>query len=369
MSDIEIESESDSSSGYDIISEHEMESDLETQIETEVVEIVKEGVVENENKNEKDEQIIILSPPTSPQTVNTITNSFPKSLMVGRSNPKYKGRKVSKLQTDNNSGNPFNFVVKSLYNETGKNDFTALYGNYSCLFCGRVFPCRARLERHTSPISIHDESLDYKCRCGFVFRTSCNLTFHLRVKSNKAKHGESRGRKYLCHRCNSSFIRVGNLAEHLKTHEPDYDRSFECETCGIKFVKLRALRMHEITHKPNSYQCRICNRNFKYHLAWKNHEEEHKRISNNGDDGEGGKGEGEREGEPNFIIRSEEMRGIYRCPICFITFSSKSDMGNHTLIHRDDSGYWCFPCAKDFHNPKSLNLHLRVHTPKEDIYF
>ena len=53
-------------------------------------------------------------------------------------------------------------------------------------------------------------------------------------------------KRYECKTCQKSFKFLQNLKRHEKIHNGD--KKFECKTCGKKFIQSNELKSHEIKH-------------------------------------------------------------------------------------------------------------------------
>lgn len=116
----------------------------------------------------------------------------------------------------------------------------------------------------------HTHQLQFKCHfCYRGFVSDEGLQLHI----NKLHANEPR--IYKCDICGKISTSKGNLRQHQKTHDPDYNQkhNHKCPDCGKTFALQCRLRKHLISHKEpkEKVHCSICSKllsrdSYKKHL-------------------------------------------------------------------------------------------------------
>ena len=146
----------------------------------------------------------------------------------------------------------------------------------------------------------------------------------------EVENQDSKETSFDCHICQKNFKYRSYLKQHLKTH----NKRYKCNRCGDIFKTILDLQVHRHVHaheKP--FKCDFCGIGFKV----ENNMKEHRRIHT-----------GEK----------------YTCDICDKQFTQKPALYNHRKIHTDDGSrpFECEKCNKKFRIKSQLDRHGLVHS-------
>ena len=133
--------------------------------------------------------------------------------------------------------------------------------------------------------------------------------------SSSVSPPEREGRLYQCNVCQSTFVSIRRLKEHLTTH--DANRLFQCEICKMKFLKKAHLAYHSKTmHMDERYSCLHCDKKFSRSDYLKRHMLQHTQTDTCTNSTAGGGG---------------EMK--FMCSFCSKVCCSLSGLTRHQAIH------------------------------------
>ena len=307
-------------------------------------------------------------------------SSQPKSLAASVSTlPGIPASAVSSSDGTKNSGfNPLQLIPSMVTISPEDGVAPADFGdNWSqkCDVCGQQFYKRSKLENH---LRIHRMKSPFRCKiCGRLFGTSPRFKSHvishsyrqptrakgdgddsdktLSLASNRSENNAERAgdvgdegltesmiradvgaseagepsrtvarnfKTYDCTKCTSSFKKLCNLRQHMKSKHNIVLQTLACKKCPQQFVAVEALLEHvTATHAVDRGS--IVDP-AKYYTA-----------------------------------SASEYR--HRCPECGREFTRSSDLTRHaTLMH---AGFLntCLVCGNRFAHPEHLRIHIRSH--------
>ncbi|XP_055691587.1 oocyte zinc finger protein XlCOF15-like [Lutzomyia longipalpis] len=147
---------------------------------------------------------------------------------------------------------------------------------FPCCVCGETFKNERQTRQH---IRTHFKSWgSLKCRkCGKVFKSQYNLTYHNLVVHSRMREAEVMGRKYTCKDCGKGFYSKDRYEKHLTVHSNV--RKFQCSLCSNSFKLGLSLDQHlRFAHSSERpFSCTVCPGTFKYKQGLMQHMKSHER--------------------------------------------------------------------------------------------
>lgn len=170
--------------------------------------------------------------------------------------------------------------------EEAKEDLGKDENCFMCDVCGQQFDKKYRLSNH---IRWHMKIRPYKCdSCDKSFAQKCDLKSHFRVHTGE--------KPFTCSMCNKSFSSLSAKQCHERTHRNE--RPYKCDICEKTFTYGSTLNKHKRTHTgEKNYICELCNKAFaeghhlKAHLQTNVHNDNLKKYSEEGEEGDFVEGE------------------------------------------------------------------------------
>ncbi|BFZ00323.1 hypothetical protein BsWGS_03362 [Bradybaena similaris] len=134
-----------------------------------------------------------------------------------------------------------------------------------------------------------------------------------------------------CDVCEAVSTQPGGLKHHMRTHTGQ--KPFKCDVCGASFTAAVSLKYHMRTHtgeKP--YTCDVCGASFTAAVSLKYHR------------------------------RIHTGKKPYKCDVCEAVFTQSSGLKDHMRTHTGEKPYKCDVCGASFTVAVSLKNHMRIHT-------
>ncbi|CAL1533234.1 unnamed protein product [Lymnaea stagnalis] len=222
---------------------------------------------------------------------------------------------------------------------------------YACNVCSKTFSRSDHLKTHKL---LHGGDKTLLCNhCGETFPTVEQLRGHIEDMHENMN-------PFACNACTFSCIHLGELKDHIKSHEGKL--SFGCQVCCIKFLKAKDLKKHMFSHSGHSpFTCHMCHKKFKessclkLHIRTKHTGEKHFKCGVCGD---------------AFVTAAKLQRHIrhhsgirpYACEFCGKMFIDTCLLKMHVRIHTKEKPFKCKHCEQCFTHPSTLRAHVRIHT-------
>ncbi|KAJ4449097.1 hypothetical protein ANN_00492 [Periplaneta americana] len=193
--------------------------------------------------------------------------------------------------------------------------------DFNCTVCGRGFPRRKSLMRHTR---LHNEENPFKCNtCGKACIKQGDLVRHLRLHTGE--------KPFKCEVCGKGFPERGQLIRHVRHHTKE--KPFKCEFCGKGFSERGHLVSHIRIHTGSKpYKCEICEKAFAERGNLVKH------------------------------VRCHTGEKPFKCDTCGRGFTARGSLVGHERIHTGAKPFKCDLCDKCFAERGNLVKHVRCHT-------
>ncbi|XP_057650889.1 zinc finger protein 91-like isoform X1 [Diorhabda carinulata] len=159
--------------------------------------------------------------------------------------------------------------------------------------------------------------------CGRTFRTSSELTLHIRSKCGTEK-------QFICKECGQKLMSPGSLYTHLKRHKGE--NTFMCRFCAKLFLTSGQLKVHERIHtQQKDFVCEVCGKGFCHRQSLITHISLHTGIK------------------------------PYQCEGCGKSFSCVGNLLKHRRTHADTCG--AIPMTSHRVQNPSTKIKVRINTP------
>uniref|UniRef100_A0A182NPL3 Protein krueppel n=1 Tax=Anopheles dirus TaxID=7168 RepID=A0A182NPL3_9DIPT len=142
---------------------------------------------------------------------------------------------------------------------------------YACPHCPTTMADQSNLTRHIE--AVHLKKVVKTCEpCGREFTHINSYKSHMR-----ARHGI--GETYCCSTCLKTFKHPSGYRKHIAQAHSN-ERNFSCPVCGKLFKDRQTVKLHEQVHSTERpYGCKVCPKRFKGRSAKRAHELTHEGIA------------------------------------------------------------------------------------------
>ncbi|KAK7792801.1 hypothetical protein R5R35_013547 [Gryllus longicercus] len=167
-----------------------------------------------------------------------------------------------------------------------------------------------------------------------------------------AKHKQ----RYTCPLCQRSFLWLGHLKRHLRTHEGK--KFFKCRECHFTTTRKCTLAKHSVTHmKQAPFKCPDCPEEFATKAALLRH------INAAHCDPKQQQQQKKKKKKHSIAGKT-----LYQCPECAYASRQRKDFMKHLLTHMQKKRYGRRCCVVKFPERKDdLQANSRAHSLKKDL--
>ncbi|XP_055541565.1 uncharacterized protein LOC129727605 [Wyeomyia smithii] len=186
-----------------------------------------------------------------------------------------------------------------------------------------------------------------------------------------------------CFECDKTFASAYTLNRHrLLLHESRTNYTcrhvpatafghcdqcpYKCDQCGRAFALCSSLKNHYLCHfTKERHQCEICDKSHSsasdLRVHFRSHDVQRKRVGRpkriDRDTSSG-----ELHSNDSNIIFEQGSERPYKCNYCNKSFTRRTSVQRHLLLHCDARDRKCTICDRSFMSATSLRLHLRSHS-------
>ncbi|TRY94753.1 hypothetical protein DNTS_021625 [Danionella cerebrum] len=175
----------------------------------------------------------------------------------------------------------------------------------------------------------------------------CDLTFSSVFLLKEHLNMHMGVRPYRCGECGKQFCQLVNYRSHLRSHSKKA-AAIHCRVCSRVFDTKEQLQEHlEHNHlEKEFYQCDFCKQIFSCKVKCHNHIEEHKQQAKRHLCQKCGASFNSRDSLLNHL--QWHSKGVFTCPDCERTFSTKGALLRHSFFHLGVLPYTCMKCKRHF---------------------
>ncbi|XP_010792038.1 PR domain zinc finger protein 15 [Notothenia coriiceps] len=273
-----------------------------------------------------------------------------------------------------------------------------------CPICGKVFSCRSNMNKH---LLTHGDK-KYTCEiCARKFFRVDVLRDHIHVHfkdialmdeqerecfikkigisacdsddtDDEEEEDDPEHHKYNCKKCQLSFAKGREYLKHILDQHKE--RGYGCGICNRRFALKATYNAHLVIHREQLpdpavqkyiHPCEICGRIFNSIGNLERHKIIHTGVQSHGCCGIEHQGAYEwqgvsrkvrPEGEVNMPEHYKRHTGIkdFMCELCGKTFSERTTLETHKLIHTVGKTWTCATCDKKYLTEYMLQKHVHL---------
>ncbi|XP_049602528.1 zinc finger and BTB domain-containing protein 41 [Syngnathus scovelli] len=139
-----------------------------------------------------------------------------------------------------------------------------------------------------------------------------------------------------CPKCDKTFDRAGKYESHTRVHTKE--KPFQCDICQQRYSTKSNLTVHKKKHTDNAplqmkeHKCPFCN---KFHASTKTLAKHVRRFH--------------PEHLQEFVSKSKKRKTEgWKCPICLKSFTRRTHLQEHMILHTQDRPFKCAFCDEFF---------------------
>jgi len=207
-----------------------------------------------------------------------------------------------------------------------------------------------------------------KCEPGQRFDSAALLNKHLIEKHGKNELADTSGnelgddasKNYPCEVCGKAFKKVGQLNQHMKTHDENRKKDTRtriCYTCGKEVLAIYYSKHMRYKHGGANVKCTMCDAVFAHEVKLKAHM---KNVHTYVTCDQCGVSVKSYALKPHIIVHhTADTSKPFVCQDCGKGFSTKQKYQDHRNIHTGEKPHLCKYCPRTFGDTSNRNKHIR----------
>ncbi|XP_068614596.1 zinc finger protein 1035 [Brachionichthys hirsutus] len=216
---------------------------------------------------------------------------------------------------------------------------------FPCHVCGKTFPTSEILEDHQR---CHLGEKPHECaECGRCFFQASQLQQHQRMHKSD----------FQCQACGRGFVSLFALRKHKHNHGKH--RRYRCSKCDFSFTKPAQLAEHMSTHREENFPCDICNRMFLSKSGRAEHRKCHSKSGGHRSHSFSRTEHKESDSHSEVSTVYKELK--YRCGVCSERFGDPEKLSEHGCMAAKERPHTCLACDKHFLHASHLKKHTTTH--------
>ncbi|XP_067119230.1 zinc finger protein 16-like, partial [Centruroides vittatus] len=212
-----------------------------------------------------------------------------------------------------------------------------------CPYCPKVFKRNFDFKNHV--FYVHEAKMETVftgniCRLRHTGKEELkDKVYSCPICGQRMHYRESEQGPWVCYVCQRSFTKISLLKRHHRQHatkcnssnskdDDSEKKNYPCSICSKSFCSLYSLKRHQTLHRPDAplYHCDVCD----YKTIWRDNVILHRRQVHQMK---------AIRVVPLMVTFLQDCRSLdlRTCTVCQKTFTTRSNLIQHTRIHKPDA--------------------------------